>query len=595
MLVGPVRALDPLVAMMGQRDGSVIDVPDCENSHDALTRDAGTSVLCSDGGCLPPSAYAWTEGSITAQPVGSLMNGQRVLCYDRLAASLAYDGIYRVQSRPSDSTDGWVSIELEDGTQHMLTSCHPMWPVVDKDAEEPLGNATDYVTHESVVQSQVTEPVSAEMLVPSVHSIMLKKIDPVQVHSVTPLARMEQAKMFILLRDHDRYQILVTQHLNTAHVLLPVGARSELQAHLYAGKVDVEASRNSDAEGHLAFFASSGSDAVDMLAPSGSMASMAHPSTPAVGTPSCQGPSPVTFSGEFADCPEGDCLPAGTFVWTEGSATPQPVGSLKLGHNLLCYDRIAKNVCYAAICRLQLTVAQKSDRWVSIVLQDGTRQDLFASCVLTPKIRKSQTDTFEDDAGPTSAEHLSPTVHSLLVVKTTPVRVTSVSRATGAKRKIAVTLNHPSRYDLLVGHSHHGGGPMIAVGSVPCQEFEKDDYGSSGTSQSVSSNCLTSSDSSQSALSTGTEIIMLAGVTAVRPGMGNAGRRETVLSSHISFRTRSLLNSANLGSLGSLAHQQGNCSMCIFQARYSSGRLPQPCKYGFLCDRCHSDHTRTCD
>lgn len=501
--------LDHDVAKLGQK-ADAIDTPNGERYRNGLTRHADASVEFSGSAGLPPSAYVWTEGSITAQPVGSLTIGQRTLCYDRLSARLTYECIDRLHTSLCGGMDDWVSIEFEDGTQQILASCHPMWPLVRNEAEETL--------------RKVTVPVCAEMLVPRVHSIMLKKIEPVQVRSVVPLARVERAKMFVLLREHDRYQILITQHISTAHVLLPVGARNASQRRMYA-----------------------------------------------------------------RDGPEGDCLPAGTFVWTEGSSTPQPLGSLKPWHSLLCYDRLANNVCYVAILELQASVVQTSDRWVTVVLQDGTQQDLLASCSFTPKVRTSWADSCEKDAKPTSAEKLSPHIHSLMVVKTVPAQVTKVTRARGTPHRIAVSLNHPSRYDMLVGHNVHGGGPMIAVGSVVCQESESDS-GSVESSDSASSTISTLSNSSQSADSTGTEIIILAGVTGIRPGSG--GRRETVLSSYISSRSQTLLKLANLGSLGSLAHEQGTCSMCIFHARYLRGELPRPCRYGFLCDWCHSYHPR---
>lgn len=474
---------------------------------------------------MPGSALVWIEGSSTASPASSLMVGQRVLCFDRLATNVCYGGISNVQvvdNLYSNADEGWVLITLEDGSQLEAVSYHVMWPCFNN----------NFCACE-VAQSTRDDdlPVLAADLRPSLHTLMVIRTTPLLVVSISEVARVEHAEILIVLRDQDRYQILVTPGLGAPSALVAVGAR-------YNSKLQ-------------------------------------------------------------SSTDEGDCLTAQMFVWTEDTVSPQPVGSLRPGHLLLCYDRLADNVTHVPVLALQTAKARHSQDWVEIKFEDGTKQELPSSCLVTPLCQSIQSDTQKNMLDPIAAGSLSSEVHRLQVFKIGPVPVKSVTQSKGCHRKVEVslTLEQPGRYDVFLRLGLQRDA-WVAVGCTSIQgEHDSGSPSGSFSGQSSASwvSRATSSDSSQSDDSLPAEVI-IAGVTANRFGSRIAapgGRKtRTVFSSHISARTVNALRRHNLQSLGSMPHASGTCNMCIFQARYATGRLGHPCKYGILCDRCHAAHPR---
>lgn len=492
--------------------------------------------------CLSEAAYVWTEGSVRAQPVGSLMAGHRVLCYDRLADNVCHDEVVMVHSETShgemyETTVGtaeeitdlagldlprWVSILLEDGSCHEMTSCHPVRPrIFRKERNQWIDNS---------------EPIAASSLRPGCHCLMVTKLAPMPVLRVTHVDKTERAIVTVRLWEHSRYQILATER-HAASTLVAVGGRYRYGrdgSTPYSGYIR------------------------DMV------------------------------SEESSD--PGDDLPAGMFVWTEGSISAQPLGSVRVGQRLLCYDRVAVTMAYAAVTELVFAATEGATAWVSLTLEDGTQQNLLASCALTPLHPPSQSDgmdqTFEELSCPIAASSLSLGVHSIMVVKSKPVAVARVSTSEGAGRQVAVTLKHPDRCDLLVCPSG-GSCVMMAVGSVLRGSGSR----SSGSdpSSSTRSSLDKSSNSSSSVASTDIELI-LGGVTT--RDSTSAWKKNTVWSDYMSLRNFGTVK-ADFGSLGTMAHEMGICTVCMFHERYASGRFTFPCKVGALCDRCHARHPRS--
>jgi len=456
------------------------------------------------------------------------------LCYDRLARSVSHHEIALVQPRSSETPSSRLTIQLRDGTQQELHSQQLVWPMI--------------ANYETYRLDDAVQPVSVSNLQPGVHSLMIMKATAIQVRSVTPVKRVERASVIIRLTNHARYQIIVTQQqARAASTMVAIGARQRLTGNLRTGLLRT------------------GSEYPDISPLNGA--------THASSSIGMRSPG------------YGDCVPAGLLVWTEGSLYAQPAGTLKQGDRLLCYDRLSTNICHVPLIEEPLVVPEEENRWVSILLTDGTQQDLTTSCRLTPRVPNRHTGVLEDSPKPITAGRLVPGAHSLVVIKTMPIPVTSISRTSGLHREVSLALKNPRRYDLLVCKNMHGGA-MLAVSTQNAQSVMLQSLGrisSAASSGSLSS----SSDDSGSGESI---IIILGGVTTRK--QDSPRRMTSSWSSRISLDSRNLLTRANLGSLGSLAHVQGECCVCMFHDRYERGRFGQPCKYGFLCDRCHETHAR---
>lgn len=489
------------------------------------------SLVTNSSDCLPETAVVWAEGSIAAQSVGTLIPGQRVLCYDRLAENVCHDEVLMVKfaSRTLDdngnSDSTWVSVLLADGTEQELSWSHPVWPYELKDA---------------------TRPILASDLSPGSHSLIVTTIMPVQVKSVTTVKRSACAKIGVRLQDHDRYEILVTQEMHTASTFVAVGSRHRLTG----------------------------------LAKNGSS------------SPRDRGRGLTAATGhKFGEVfmlrePCSHVLPASLFVWTEGSISAQPIGSLQRGRRLLCYDRFAAHICYAPVLDVEVESFDSGETWLSVSLADGTQQDFTASCCVAPKIQNCKTDSWEDSPVPTTVQSLQPGIDSLVVIKTKPVPVSRVTKIEGSRKLIAVSLSRPHRCDLLVSQEQ-GKISMLAVGSAlhTVGDSVSSGFSSACTNSSYRSSPVTSSETS----SEGSAEVILSGVTVRRPESTRGRLKETLWSHSISLRQINCMKQAGMGSLGTLAHASRCCNVCMFHVRYVAGHFSHPCKCGMLCDRCHSD------
>ncbi|CAK0838882.1 unnamed protein product [Prorocentrum cordatum] len=86
-------------------------------------KDAGP---CDSGDCLPASASVWIENQAMPQRLGTVRQGQRVLCYDNLLRGLKYTDILDVSVAAGSECTDWVTVRLKDGTRLEMTPNHPV-------------------------------------------------------------------------------------------------------------------------------------------------------------------------------------------------------------------------------------------------------------------------------------------------------------------------------------------------------------------------------------------------------------------------------------------------------------------------------------
>ncbi|CAK0843371.1 unnamed protein product [Prorocentrum cordatum] len=143
--------------------------------------------------CFPPSATVWVSGEAEPVPVGRLVPGQLVLCFDSLGGTVKYAKVSEAHAG-SEAID-WVEVSLSDGTALTMTADHPVQAV-----------------ERSWLRLKDT-PVPAAALEPFRDYIMVHRVAtmPVAVCSV----KRKQAKgelrerVSVSVHQPDRYSILV--------------------------------------------------------------------------------------------------------------------------------------------------------------------------------------------------------------------------------------------------------------------------------------------------------------------------------------------------------------------------------------------------
>jgi len=105
--------------------------------------------------------------------------------------------------------------------------------------------------------------------------------------------------------------------------------------------------------------------------------------------------------------------------------------------------------------------------------------------------------------------------------------------------------------------------------------------GSSASSSSAGSPC------SATASPTASDILLWPGdgLDRTLAAVGDAAAQGVVRLSAILACKR-----AGLVSLGAQAHRVGRCVPCLMQVRWAERKYGEPCRFGFLCNRCHEPH-----
>eukprot|EP00930_Biecheleria_cincta_P102254 TRINITY_DN9393_c0_g1_i1.p1 TRINITY_DN9393_c0_g1~~TRINITY_DN9393_c0_g1_i1.p1 ORF type:complete len:596 (-),score=89.11 TRINITY_DN9393_c0_g1_i1:17-1582(-) len=152
------RAFTVLTAPPALLFGKIQDDPEEEHVH-----------LLDSVDCLPEHCTVQIEGSDVPVAVGSLMPGDKVLCYDHLAQTAAFRKVTDVQAKDA-STSQWLRVELTDGSCMDVTGDHPMKTTTQSQQNRSKGQHTLPAT---------TTTTSAQDLVPKQH--YLTCIRPVQL------------------------------------------------------------------------------------------------------------------------------------------------------------------------------------------------------------------------------------------------------------------------------------------------------------------------------------------------------------------------------------------------------------------------------
>mmetsp|Transcript_33890 Transcript_33890/g.79248 ORF Transcript_33890/g.79248 Transcript_33890/m.79248 type:complete len:782 (+) Transcript_33890:101-2446(+) len=138
------------------------------------------------GECLPPDSVVWVEGHPMPRPVCTVRSGEKVLCHDTLSLVPKF-----VEVRDSTLITGhapWVVVTLADGTALTMTADHPTQPRRETGALPLAGH------------------VAASCLKPGSDSLMVLKMQPVEVESVIPTAGCGK-RVALSIHQPDRHEV----------------------------------------------------------------------------------------------------------------------------------------------------------------------------------------------------------------------------------------------------------------------------------------------------------------------------------------------------------------------------------------------------
>eukprot|EP00929_Paragymnodinium_shiwhaense_P044686 TRINITY_DN22909_c0_g1_i2.p1 TRINITY_DN22909_c0_g1~~TRINITY_DN22909_c0_g1_i2.p1 ORF type:complete len:1039 (+),score=225.49 TRINITY_DN22909_c0_g1_i2:121-3237(+) len=185
-----------------------------------------------------------------------------------------------------------------------------------------------------------------------------------------------------------------------------------------------------------------------------------------------------------AVCPGNDCLPPSALVMVENESVPRRLRDVKPGERVLCFDNVGDGMKYARV--MDLKEKRGPAQWVVVHLSDGTSMRMTEDHPIQPITKGPR----GNEAGTiVSAGKLKPGDHSLMVLKSMPITVSSVqcvpqqgptgvdeegSTASSAcsrlSRRITVSLQHPERHTVFVASpkqkgQRFAGMRAMAVGS----------------------------------------------------------------------------------------------------------------------------------
>eukprot|EP00928_Gymnodinium_smaydae_P014862 TRINITY_DN15454_c0_g1_i1.p1 TRINITY_DN15454_c0_g1~~TRINITY_DN15454_c0_g1_i1.p1 ORF type:complete len:905 (+),score=142.67 TRINITY_DN15454_c0_g1_i1:159-2717(+) len=162
-----------------------------------LLQTAPRAENCEEGDCLPPESLCYVEGEAAPRCVSSLVEGDRVLCFDRLGGSLKHAAVESVEAKEGQVE--WRTVSLQDGTTLVVTADHPL-----KTAPQ-AGSAWDVLD----LTNESTRPLlRAEELQPGRDSLFVMKAVPVPVSSVTVEHR-TSGRVSLSVRQPERHAIFV--------------------------------------------------------------------------------------------------------------------------------------------------------------------------------------------------------------------------------------------------------------------------------------------------------------------------------------------------------------------------------------------------
>eukprot|EP00747_Dinoflagellata_sp_TGD_P149449 gnl/TRDRNA2_/TRDRNA2_177012_c0_seq9.p1 gnl/TRDRNA2_/TRDRNA2_177012_c0~~gnl/TRDRNA2_/TRDRNA2_177012_c0_seq9.p1 ORF type:complete len:714 (+),score=50.79 gnl/TRDRNA2_/TRDRNA2_177012_c0_seq9:311-2143(+) len=194
-------------------------------------------------------------------------------------------------------------------------------------------------------------------------------------------------------------------------------------------------------------------------------------------------------SSRLDDCECGDCLPADTLVWVEGSPMPEPLHSVSPGKRLLCYDILGESLKYASATEVHPAINSEA-ACMTVVLDDGSKLQVTSD---HPFLVQSSKDKPSDKIDSASAQlpsensvgwhrvcasDLQEGRDKIQVLKTMPVGVRRVKRVemseasgngAGSGEQVplfTVTVQQPERHLIFVStEGQLTPSSAIAVGS----------------------------------------------------------------------------------------------------------------------------------
>jgi len=336
----------------------------------------------------------------------------------------------------------------------------------------------------------------------------------------------------------------------------------------------------------------------------------------------------------------GDCLPPDAKVWVEGYAYPRLLCELKVGERILCYDRLSGNLKHSEISTLELK--EGNTNWSLVCLADGTTLKMTSDHPVQLNMASSHNAVVGQPA-PVRAGDLQPKRDSLAVLKLASVPVDAVRQVEEVGQRISLSVKQPLRHSIFVagqGDTVGGGGGFLQAmcvesADVPSQSQMK--LGESRTFVHLTDElsdtcqlrrtlsepsgfpqCLLGQDVNHDALPAATPIadappsqtcsyasssisgcqsadVLIASALTLAPACQETDNGTLVVvpaGANPSARLSDLLRVQASGfcSLGSIAHNGGNCQPCAFQNRYRQNGIVLSCRKGLLCERCHQNH-----
>jgi len=173
----------------------------------------------------------------------------------------------------------------------------------------------------------------------------------------------------------------------------------------------------------------------------------------------------------------GDCLPSDAYVWIEQHAAPQRLDTVQSGQRVLCYDNLLRGFKYSDVLNASMSEAvDAAQDWVTVGLSDGTVLDMTmdhpVKCYpIEPHSAKSSRCPLPCDEGVRmKAGDIQAGEYCIMVLKTTPVSVTSVKRGSASaipKTWVNLRVQHPDRHTIFVAQNgSQSPHQSMAVGSA---------------------------------------------------------------------------------------------------------------------------------
>jgi hypothetical protein len=182
---------------------------------DAQTADS-EELRCCSANCLLPASLAWVENEAQPKLLQDLKPGDKVLCYDRLGATMKHTALLEV--KVVDGPVEWVTVMLEDGTALEMTCDHLVQPSPtspDQGAAMPTGP-----------HARPMPVTFAGELQPGIHSLTVLKVVPIPVKSVQRRQSSKNMRMALTVQQSERHAIFIGSPGDRGARISPIAVES---------------------------------------------------------------------------------------------------------------------------------------------------------------------------------------------------------------------------------------------------------------------------------------------------------------------------------------------------------------------------------